>query len=188
MTKHFKDVNDMVKNLSTDGKFIEEVSKELKNKKISKFLFALRCKHNLTQKELANKIGCTQSCISKTESSFDNQITIKNLLDYGDALNLQLEIGYRNKNAKIVDLIKHHSFRIRDYLEHLAGLAGEDKSMAKNILEFHLEALSNLNRFILKNVSSLHKKASQKQKETIHISAPLTDKLKEEEKRKTANV
>ena len=187
MTKHFKNVNEMIKDLSSEKKFIEEASKELKNKNISKFLFTLRCKNNLTQKELANKTKCTQSRISKIESSFNNQLTIKDLLDYSDALNLQLEIGYRDKNAKIVDLIKYHALKIKSYLEKLVDLVKEDETMAKDIMSFHLEAYSNLSHFILKNIPSLHKKTSPKSKEMIHISTPLTDKLEKEENIKMLN-
>ena len=134
MAKHFKNVTEMVKGLAADEKFKKNALVELKDREIAKFLFVLRCEHKLTQKQIAEKIGCTQSRISKIEHSLNDEITIKELLDYGKALNLQLEVGYRNTSTKIVDLIKYHAFKIRDYLEQLDELVKEDKDIAQGIL------------------------------------------------------
>lgn len=183
MAKHFKNVEEMVKGLSVDKEFKKDALKELENKAIAKFLFTLRCEHNLTQKQLAEKLGCTQSKISKIESSRDNEIAIKDLLDYGKALNLQLGVGYRNTNIKIVDLIKYHAFKIKDYLEQLVELVKDDEDMAKEIMKFHLEAFANLRNFTLKNIPVLKKKSIKQSKKLIHLSSPLTDKLQEEEKK-----
>lgn len=100
MPRKFKTVKNMIKNLSDDKDFKKNALDEIEKKSLSKFLFTLRCAHNLTQKQLAEKIGCTQSRISKIESSYDENITIKDLSDYGYVLNLQLEIGYRNNKIK----------------------------------------------------------------------------------------
>lgn len=114
MAKSYKNVEEMVKDLSGDSKFRDSVLHEIKSKTISKFLFALRCENNLTQKQLADEINCTQSRVSKIENAYDSNITGKDLLDYGKALNLQLQIGYRrNKKIRIVDLIKYHAFKIK---------------------------------------------------------------------------
>lgn len=105
--KKFKSVEDMITELSGGDRFKESAINEIENKSIAKFLFTLRCRHNLTQKQLADKIGCTQSRVSKIESAYNNEITIKDLSDYGEALNLQLGIGYRNKDVKIADEVKY---------------------------------------------------------------------------------
>ena len=148
MTKSFKSVKGMIKGLSEDAEFKKSAINEIENKSIAKFLFSLRCKHNLTQKQLADKIGCTQSRISKIESSYDSEITIKNLMDYGEALNLQLGIEYRNKNIKIADLIKYHAFKIKEYLEKLVDLVGDDEALAKGVFNMHLETLYNMTNLI----------------------------------------
>jgi transcriptional regulator with XRE-family HTH domain len=177
MIKGFKNVKEMIKGLSEDDKFKENALNEIENKTIAKFLFTLRCKHNLTQKQLADKIGCTQSRISKIEGAYNNEITIKDLSDYGEALNLQLEIGYRNKDMKIVDLIKYHAFKIKGYLEKLVDITGEDETLAKGVLGFHFETLWNVAGFILKNIPNLHQKSLGPAKEPIHLSPPLEDSM-----------
>jgi transcriptional regulator with XRE-family HTH domain len=184
MTKHFNNVKELIKELSTEEKFKKDALAELSNKNIAKFLFAQRCENKLSQKELAEKLNCSQSRISKIESSRDEALSVKDLLDYGRALNLQLEIGYRDKSTRIVDLIKYHAFKIKGYLEQLVKLAEDDKDMAKGILKFHVEAFANISNFVLKNIPELHQKLekkSLKESNVVHISAPLTDKLPKEE-------
>ncbi len=181
MARHFKNVTESVKQLTTAKKFKKDALKALDNKGIAKFLFTLRCEQNLTQMQLAKKMGCTQSKISKIENSFDSELAINNLFDYGKALNLQLEIGFRNTDVKIVDLIKYHAFKIEDCLEHLVDLVKDDKDMARGVLQFHLEAFVNVRHLILKNIPILHKKSLKKSKQSVHLSSPLTDKLQEKE-------
>ncbi|MDQ1276903.1 MAG: hypothetical protein QG641_3029 [Candidatus Poribacteria bacterium] len=171
MIKDFGNVKEMIKGLSEDDKFKESVLNEIENKTIAKFLFTLRCKHNLTQKQLADKIGCTQSRISKIESAYNNEITIKDLSDYGEALNLQLEIGYRNKDLKIIDIIKYHALKIKGYLEKLVDLVEGDETLAKGVLRLHLETYANLAFITLKNIPSLQK-SSEPTKESIHLFSP----------------
>lgn len=176
MAKTYKNVEGMVKGLSEDSDFKNGVLREIKSKTISKFLFSLRCEQNLTQEQLAKKINCTQSRISKIERSYDKDLTIKDLLDYGNVLGLQLEIGYRRENVKTVDLIKYHFFKIKEYLNRLASLAGKDKSLIEGVEQFHVEAAYNMVKMVLKSASSLDiSKRTRKSKEPIHISPPVKE-------------
>lgn len=184
MTKSFNNVKDMIRGLSEDEKFKEEAIYEIENKTIAKFLFIQRCEHKLTQKQLADKTGCSQSRISKIESSYDNEITIKDLLDYGNAFNLQLGIEYRKKDIKIVDLVKYHAFKIKDYLERLVSLAEGDKALSKGVLNFVIESYINLTNMTLKNIPSLNKSLRPTKEEPIHLSAPFENMPKKTKRRK----
>ena len=148
MGKRYGSVLKMVKSLSSEDTFKDLVSKSIKKKSLGKRLFLLRCEHNITQKELALKIGCTQGRVSKIESSLDEDITIKDLLGYAKALNLKLEIGYRHSSIKIVDLIKYHALKIKEYLNQLGGLAKDDEKLKESIANFHLEALFNICKIV----------------------------------------
>lgn len=192
MAKKFTNINDMIKKVSSDGDFKEKSLSELRDRNIAKFLFTLRCEHNLTQKDLAEKIKCSQSRISKIENSKDSEIAVSDLLDYGQALNLHLEIGYREKSTKLVDLIKYHTFKIRDCLDKLVELVKDDEDIAKGVLKIHLEAFIKLSNYTLKNIPQLHKKISQKAikepENTVYISSPLSVKLAEEYDKETLSV
>jgi len=177
MIKSFNNVKDMIEGLSEDDKFKKSALSEIENKTLAKFLFIQRCEHKLTQKQLADKIGCTQSRISKIESSYDSEITIKDLLDYGNAFNLQLGIEYRKKDIKTVDLVKYHAVKIKDHLEGLVRSAEGDEALSKGVLNFVIESYINLTNMTLKNIPILNK-SLRVSEESIHLSAPFENKPK----------
>ena len=177
MDKNYKNVSDLIKNLSEDENFKKDALNKIEKHKLAKFLFFLRCEHRLTQKELADKIQCTQGKVSKIESSNDDELSIKDFLDYGKALGLQLEIGFREKNVTYADMVKHHAFAIQHYLQLLAGLAKEDEQITKGVSDFHLEALINMNKIILDSALSLQKlglnKGSKAPSGSVHIAGTI---------------
>jgi transcriptional regulator with XRE-family HTH domain len=178
MIKKYNSVSEMVKDISSNSELADSVAKEIRNRRMAKFLFSQRCKHNLTQKQMAEKIECSQSRVSKIENSYDRDISVGDLLDYAKALDLQLEMGFRHHSARIVDLIKYHAFKIKAYLNQLATLAQDDEEMGKGVAKFHLEAKHNIDRLIASSFSKLSiiKKLRISDKTNIHISEPI-DKL-----------
>ena len=175
MRKLYKNVKEMVKDVSLDPSFNNLLSKEIDGKRIAKFLFYLRCKNNLTQKQLAEKIGCTQSKISKIESAYNTELSVQDLLDYGKAMNLQLDLGYRHPSVKIVDMIKYHAFKIKHLFDQLTDLAKDDKELNVSIAKFHLEAFFNIDKILKDSFSKLDiiKKRLPGTKSNVHISAPI---------------
>ena len=176
MGKTYKTVSDLIKNISEDENFKKEAINKIEKNKLAKFLFFLRCEHRLTQKELADKLGCSQARISKIESSDDDELSMKDFLDYGKVLGLQLEVGFRDKNVKFADMVKFHAFRIQYYLQKLAGLAKEDEQIKKGVADFHLEALLNVNKIILDSVLGLEKSGINKgigSSGAVHISGSI---------------
>ncbi|MFT7637556.1 MAG: transcriptional regulator with XRE-family HTH domain [Candidatus Omnitrophota bacterium] len=173
----YKSVSEMIKDELDDDSFKELLLADLGNKRLSKLLFLLRCQKNLTQKQLSKLVGCTQGKISKIESASDADLSVKDLLDYSKALDLQLEIGYRHKSVKLVDLIKYHVFKIKEYLDRLAKLAKDDASLTEGVGRFYLEAFVNLNNIVSESFSSLKLKKAKalKDHDTIHITAPLAE-------------
>lgn len=177
MGKKFRSVREMIEETATDQDFKEKILKELDNIRLSKFLIVLRCKNNLTQKQIAEKIGCTQSRVSKIESSYDADLSVADLIDYAKALNLKLEVGYRKPSAKIVDLIKYHANKISEYLNQLVEIAEnkEDEVIEEGVVKFLKEAYLNLNLMVLEPFSKIQlaKSKRKQEKNVIHISAPM---------------
>jgi len=179
MGKRHSSINSLMKSVSRNPRVKEQTSKELKKRQLANFLVFLRCDNNLTQKELAKKMGYTQSKISKLEMSYDDQISIKDLLEYGKVLNLQLELGYRNKNVKIAELINYHIYRIRDYLARLVFMSKGDNAMTAGVFGV---CESTLNKFIeivdenIGIIKNANKKIAKEPSDEIHISLPLKEK------------
>ena len=67
-TQH-NSVSDMVQSLSEDRAFAEEFERRVAGRQLIKILTVLRTKAGLSQQQLAEKLGCTQSKVSKLESS-----------------------------------------------------------------------------------------------------------------------
>ncbi|MBL7072872.1 MAG: XRE family transcriptional regulator [Candidatus Omnitrophica bacterium] len=168
-----------MKSVSQDPKVQVQVKEELKKRQLANFLVFLRCDHKLTQKELARRMKCTQSKISKLEMSYDDQISVKDLLEYGKALHLQLELGYRNKDVKITELINYHVCRIRNYLSKLIFLSKGDNAMMGGVLKV---IGSTLDKFLdivddhLKIIKKIDNRSIREPKDEIHISVPLKEK------------
>lgn len=185
MGKKSKSVSELLKNINISKDVRDEVDEEVKKQTLATMLFSLRCDHKLTQKELADKTGWSQSKVSKLESAHDDEISVQDLLIYAKALNLQLEVGFRSNSVKIIDLIKYHAFRIKDYLNTLTQLAGGDEDLEEGAFKFHGEALFNIVNIIQESASTLKiakKKSIIDKKKNIHISIPFEMKNYERNK------
>ena len=186
MAKQFKNVDALIRGLSGDESFKKEAIKQISENGLGKFLSFLRCKHRLTQKELADKIGCSQGRVSKIESAKDDSLSIRDFIDYGNALGLELEVGFRNKKMKWVDMVKYHAFQMQRYLNNMVQIAKEDKAIETGVLDFHLEALKNVPSMILSSMAKLPKarfnKAVNGSKAKVHISGPIQPEQKSKQK------
>ena len=69
MGKKYKSVSDVVKNLSDDKSCHGNFENQVFDKMLSKTLFTMRCSKGITQEEMAEKMDCTQSRVSKLEHS-----------------------------------------------------------------------------------------------------------------------
>ena len=177
MAKQFKNVGDLITGLSEDENFKKDALKHISENGLGKFLAFLRCGHRLTQKEMAEKIGCTQGRISKIESAKDDSLSIRDFIDYGNAIGLELEIGFRSKKMKWVDMVKYHAFQMQRYLNNIVQVAKEDKALEEGALNFCFETLKNVPILILNPMSKLPNSRFNKpidgSKTKVHISGPI---------------
>ena len=58
-------------------------------------LVAKRCQRNLTQADVAKKMGCTQSRISKLEATGDAEWTLAEIADYARAIGLNARVTFQ---------------------------------------------------------------------------------------------
>jgi transcriptional regulator with XRE-family HTH domain len=83
----------MVRETSDDdgGAFADALEERLRCRGILKDLMVLRASRGLSQGDVAAKMGCTQSRISKLESSTDADLSLGDLAGYASA------VGFRAK-------------------------------------------------------------------------------------------
>ncbi len=146
-TQH-RSVSDLVRNLSEDRSFADAFQKRLSDRQLIKVLTVLRTRAGLSQQELAEKLHCTQSKVSKLESSNDADIGFGDLVNYTGAIEHEMRLFLVPKGQTIVDDVKMHALMIQRLLHRLVRLARDDGTMTKGVADFLEEAACNLARIV----------------------------------------
>ena len=97
--------------------------------RLSRLLFSLRCRAGLTQDELAERVGCAQSVVSRIENACDDELSVGDLLRYARGLDLGMQVGFTAKQATLANSIRCHLDGLARDLRQLLDLAGDDLSI-----------------------------------------------------------
>lgn len=154
-SREYSNVADMVRDLTDDKKQADEFEKHLKRRTISHFLFAQRSAAGLSQKDMADKMACSQSRISKLENGEDDDLRLGDLREYLDALDREMVMFIMEKPDSAADQIKLHAFMINRLLERLRKIAKEDRDISIGVSEFHWETLFNLTKMVIDGAKEL---------------------------------
>jgi len=100
-------------------------------------------RERLTQAQIAERIGCTQSRISKLEGSVDRDLSLGEIFDYVKATGSQVSIGI-GKPLTHVQSVKADAAGIRRHLTSLADLAKKHDELEPEIQSFFGESFFNL--------------------------------------------
>ena len=96
--KAYRSIPELIRDISGSSSFADGFESRLANRKIVKELMVLRATQGLSQKDVALKLGCTQSRISKLESMTDADLRIGDLSKYAEVLGLELRISFESMN------------------------------------------------------------------------------------------
>ncbi len=168
MGKQYKSVSDLAKDLSTDEEFQAELEKEISDKALAKALFTMRCSKQITQNEMAERIGCKQGKISKLENSSAESIKVGDLLAYAKALDLQLNIGFHPKltAAECVNFYRNQMMR---HLDHLVGLVKGDRDIGEGVADVFREQFKSILNFFKDKAGDLPVSSVQS---VLEVTAP----------------
>jgi|GEM_PF-6698373 len=163
----YNSVSELLQDISDDPNLADDVKKASASRELIKHLISHRVKAEMSQKQLSEKMDCTQSRISKLEQSNDAEIRLGDIEDYLGAMGLQIRVSIAPKSFKAVDEIKYCANRIRDLLTRLVKLANEDDpnlsdgiarfacfEVPMNTLKFIFEAVKHLPKDVLSRVTS----------------------------------
>lgn len=117
-------------------------------RKMVKELTILRSAKGLSQEKLADKIGRSQSWVSKFENGTDDELNFGDVKAYMSALGLEFRPGAIKQGATLVDEIKLLAFGIRQRLLALAETVKEGDGMVEHVARFFADAFHNINRFL----------------------------------------
>jgi predicted XRE-type DNA-binding protein len=135
--------------------FAKKVERRISQRQIVKHLMALRATKSLSQSDIAKKMECSQSRISKLESGLDDDLRLGEFSAYVSALGLEMRIVLAPKGQTSLDAVKYHAFSIKRTLDRLAALSSGDKSMTAGALKIMAESFYNITRFISGSAQTL---------------------------------
>lgn len=106
-------------------------------------LVQIRKEANMTQAQLAEKMGVTQSAISKIESGSDESLKLAEIKAYSRATDSKIVIQFGTPLTH-VEHIKHHVMALKHHLKHLCELSKGDSEIEKGVNTFLSETIYNL--------------------------------------------
>jgi transcriptional regulator with XRE-family HTH domain len=141
--RRYASVADLLKGEGVSVEVGRRVASLAAETRVVQQLVELRARAGLTQAELAKKIGCTQSRISKVEASRDEDLPLGVLRDYVKATNSRISLVC-GKPVNHVEAVKAHAFSIKRHLESLADIAKKHDELEPHIQGFFGEAFFNI--------------------------------------------
>jgi transcriptional regulator with XRE-family HTH domain len=123
-----------------------QVQKELHRSKLVNALVQMRLHKKISQRQLADRMNCTPSKISRLEACDDDSIKIADVRDYVLGLNIGMAILFEDKDIPVAEQIKQHVFSIHEKLENLVKIAegvDGDTEIITKINQFYGEVLMN---------------------------------------------
>jgi transcriptional regulator with XRE-family HTH domain len=142
-SKRYASVSEMLRESMPD-EFRKEFEARRASRKVIKHMMALRAVRGVSQQDIAAKMGCSQSRVSKLENGVDDDMRIGDLKAYMRALECSVGFVFSKANSTLADEVKHHAFRIKHLLEKMADLAGGDEKIARGVSGFFGEAFLNV--------------------------------------------
>ncbi len=94
---------------------------------VSRALSDLRCSQKLTQEELAERAGCTQSKISRIENSSNDRLKLEDLAMYSRAFNMLVSIDFAPESSS-ADATERLARQIRNGLNDVTEKARHEGS------------------------------------------------------------
>ena len=147
---------DLLRMATDNVELIEKTKKRISERELMRQLIILRIKSDLSQGDVAEKMGCSQSKISKMESGRDEDLRLGDLDAYLNAIGFQVRLFITPKPHKFVDDIKCHALQIRRLMHKLCELARQDGDIANGVSQFIChEAPYNLLRMVVDAAKAL---------------------------------
>jgi transcriptional regulator with XRE-family HTH domain len=131
MGKLYSSVPEMVRDLSEDKEQGERAADRLERRNIINDLIGARIARGLSQNQMAERMGCTQSKVSKFENGKDDDLRIGDFHKYTDALGLEMTICLSKKGRTMADRARSQVTATCRLIERLAQwVKHEDDAIA----------------------------------------------------------
>ena len=132
--------------LSGDGNLKGRIQEEVDRCRLVDALVQMRLQKGVSQKQLAERMNCNPSKISRLEAGTDDTLKIGDVRDYVLGLNVGMSMIFEDQELPVAEQIKQHVFSIHEKLERLvkiAAMVDGDKEIIDKINQFYKEVLFN---------------------------------------------
>jgi predicted XRE-type DNA-binding protein len=146
--KQYTSVEELVREMAPDKEFVAEFENRVERRKLIEHLLVMRAVAGLSQGDIAQKLDCTQSRVSKLESLDDDDMRLGDLRRYADAVGWTFVAGFVPRDMKPVDKVRCHVFQIKKHMDDLARLARADSKIAEGVGGFFCELFVNFVRLL----------------------------------------
>jgi hypothetical protein len=96
--RSYSSVDEMVK-LTLGTRWLKRINQRLKHTEVVDQLVLARLRAGLSQTDLAARMKCTQSRISKIEDSLDAELSLKDIYEYGGAVGVECKLSISKGNT-----------------------------------------------------------------------------------------
>ena len=141
--KQYTSVSELVRDIVADEEFHAAFDELVARRKLTKQLVAFRAARGMSQEEVAAKMACTQSRISKLENANDDDVRLGDLRAYAEAVGCELVACPIPHDMETVEKVKCHAFTIKKHTDDLAQLARADEAIADGVTSFFCELFVN---------------------------------------------
>jgi transcriptional regulator with XRE-family HTH domain len=143
------EIVDLVKKLIPEERdFADNLRKQIDRRKLVTQLADLRNLMGISQSDVAEQLGCTQSKVSKLENGYDDNVTLHDLVAYAKLFDSDLTILFSSKEDSLVSQIKYYAMGIKHCFEQMNNLVQQDAEIGQGVAAFHIEALLNLVKIV----------------------------------------
>ena len=153
--KTARNVVELAEQIGGDGGFSKGLAEHLHKRRLIDALAAMRAVKGLSQKDMAERMGCSQSKVSKMEASEDADLNLGAVIEYVRAIGGRLDITLADARSTAVDRVKHHALCIKKETDRLAELASTDPSIARGVSHFFGETAFDFLRMLESSAKKL---------------------------------
>lgn len=114
-----------------------------------------RNSYGITQAQIAERLGCRQSRISKLENGYDDDLRLRDIQAYAQAIDANVVISLEPAANPLVAGVRYHLKTLVGLLRELQELAEYDEQIATGVMKFHHELMMLLAEVIAKSAERL---------------------------------
>lgn len=167
--KRYSSVSELVRD-SSDAETADSFDKHQSDRRLVRSLIVMRCFKEVSQVDLAKRMKCAQSKVSKIESSVDADLNFGDVVRYSNALGQAVSLRISPAGKSGADRIRFHVDCIKREVDRLVELAGDDKTIGDGVEALALRMVGDMVQLIEKSLQNLPSRSQAQPHEQAQVS------------------